>query len=72
VRDLFVGAIGIFKNPSSHRNVQFDDPGEAADMISTANQLLRMCGQGCGTQHIAVHALMIKNLGLGVAFCHQA
>ena len=45
VRDLFVGAIGIFKNPSSHRNVQFDDPGEAADMLSTANQLLRMVGR---------------------------
>lgn len=42
VRDLFVGSIGIFKNPASHRYVHFESAGEAADMITMANQLLRM------------------------------
>ena len=42
VRDLFVGAIGFFKNPTSHRYVTFESPSEVADMISFANQLLRM------------------------------
>lgn len=42
MRDLFVGAIGTFKNPSSHREVSFADPREAIDLICFANQLLRM------------------------------
>ena len=42
MRDLFVGAIGTYKNPSSHRPVHFDDPVEVVDVLSTANQLLRI------------------------------
>jgi hypothetical protein len=42
VRELFSGALGTFKNPSSHREVKYDDPKEVADAISIANQLLRM------------------------------
>jgi uncharacterized protein (TIGR02391 family) len=41
-RDLFVGCIGAFKNPLSHREVNFDDPREVIDVICTANQLLRI------------------------------
>jgi hypothetical protein len=39
---LFWGAIGVFKNPPSHRQVNYQDPTQAAEVILLADLLLRM------------------------------
>lgn len=38
---LFAGAVGLFKNPSSHRHITLTDPKVAVEMINLASLLMR-------------------------------
>jgi uncharacterized protein (TIGR02391 family) len=40
--ELFKGAIGLFKNPSSHRPVSYSDPTAASEIVLLADLLLRL------------------------------
>jgi uncharacterized protein (TIGR02391 family) len=40
--ELFAGAIGTFKNPPSHRQVDYANPTEASEVILLADLLMRL------------------------------
>jgi uncharacterized protein (TIGR02391 family) len=40
--NLFQGAIGVFKNPPSHRQVDYSDPTLASEVVLLADLLLRI------------------------------
>jgi uncharacterized protein (TIGR02391 family) len=42
VAHLYAGALGFFKNPTTHRNVDYSDPVFASEVILFADLLLRM------------------------------
>ncbi|MEI5585460.1 MULTISPECIES: TIGR02391 family protein [unclassified Agromyces] len=50
IANLFAGTIGAFKNPASHRAVEFDDPTEAADIIHLADLMLRIAERSARTE----------------------
>jgi uncharacterized protein (TIGR02391 family) len=41
-RALFAGAYAVFRNPAGHREVNFDDVAEAAEMVHAASLLMRI------------------------------
>ncbi|MBD1863777.1 MULTISPECIES: TIGR02391 family protein [Trichocoleus] len=42
IMELFAGAIGTFKNPPSHRQVNYADPTEASEVVLLADLLMRL------------------------------
>jgi len=57
--DVFAGVLGAFKNPSSHKDVDYDDPATVAGLILFANTLIQIVEQRRKT-HKVVKA---QNLG---------
>jgi len=42
MRALFAGAYAVLRNPSGHRDIDYDDPAEAAEGVAVASLLMRM------------------------------
>lgn len=42
MRAFFAGAYAVFRNPAGHREVDYDDPAEAAEAVQTASLLMRI------------------------------
>lgn len=51
--NLYAGAMGLFKNPSSHRRVDFQDPVEASEVILLADLLLRILRRQSNSRQVA-------------------
>lgn len=51
--ELFKGAFGTFKNPASHRRVDFADPTEAAEVVLLADLLMRLLDKIAAAQNAA-------------------
>jgi hypothetical protein len=47
---LFAGAIGLLKNPSSHREVDLVDPVEVADILRLADLLLHIVDRAAASE----------------------
>lgn len=58
IMDLFAGAIGSFKNPSSHRDVDLTDPLETVELVGFADLLLRIAERRGPTQNMAGDTLL--------------
>jgi len=41
-RALFAGAYAVLRNPAGHREIDYDDIGEAAEAVHTASMLMRL------------------------------
>jgi uncharacterized protein (TIGR02391 family) len=41
-RALFAGAYAVLRNPAGHRQVDYDDPAEAAEAVQIASLLMRI------------------------------
>lgn len=41
-RNLFIGFVGAYKNPLSHRDLDIDEPHEAIELVLMASHLLRI------------------------------
>jgi len=46
--NLFSGAVGLFKNPSTHRHLVLNEPSEAAEMVFFASLLMRIVDTRAG------------------------
>jgi uncharacterized protein (TIGR02391 family) len=56
LRELFTGTIGLFKNPASHRPVDYTDLDEATEVILIADLLLRVLDRQIGRLALRVAA----------------
>ncbi|MFH1561856.1 MAG: TIGR02391 family protein [Nitrospirota bacterium] len=50
--DLFAGALASFKNPSSHRDINFTEPEEAVELIMFADLLIRIAERRRYTKNV--------------------